>query len=126
MLELYECSNCHKMVLVTKDGSGTLVCCGKPMNRIIEKHGDEEGKEKHVPVIEKSGTGVKVKIGSVPHPMADDHYIVGIEVMGDRFLEVASLKPGDAPEKEFCVPFDQVKKVRIYCNKHGHWSAKNP
>lgn len=109
------------MVLIVNEGKGTLVCCNQPMTHIPEKQGEEEGKEKHIPVIEKTDSGIKVKVGSVPHPMVDDHYIKWIEVIGDTYLQTSTLKPGDAPEKEFCVPFDSVKKVRIYCNKHGFW-----
>jgi superoxide reductase len=111
------------MVLIVQNGAGTLVCCGQPMIRVPEKR-DEEGKEKHVPITEKTPSGIKVKVGSIPHPMVDDHYIKWIEVMGDTFLQTSTLKPGDVPEKEFCVPFEQVKKVRIDCNKHGFWTNK--
>jgi superoxide reductase len=109
------------MVLVVQDGGGTLVCCNQPMIHVQEKHADE-GKEKHVPVMEKTAGGIKVKVGSVPHPMADDHYIKWIEVMGDTFLQTTTLKPGDSPEVELCVPFDNVQKIRIFCNKHGFWT----
>lgn len=124
MLELYHCNICGQMVLVVSEGAGTLVCCNQPMIQIQEKHGEEEGKEKHIPVLEKKGDGIIVKVGSVPHPMVDDHYIKWIEVMGETFLQCATLKPGDAPEMEFCVPYEKVHKVRIYCNKHGFWTFK--
>ena len=120
MLELYHCNICGKMVLIVQNGEGTLTCCNQPMTHIPEKH-EDEGKEKHVPVMEKTPAGIKVKVGSNPHPMADDHYIKWIEVMGDTFLQTTTLKPGDAPEIELCVPFDHVQKIRIYCNKHGFW-----
>ena len=82
------------------------------MTHIAEKHGEEEGKEKHIPVVEKTNSGIKVKVGSVPHPMVDDHYIKWIEVIGDTYLQTSTLHPGEAPEKEFCVPYDSVKKIR--------------
>jgi len=122
MLELYKCELCGQIVMIVTEGEGTLVCCGQPMIQIPEKHGDQEGKEKHVPVVEKTDAGIKVKVGSVPHPMVEDHYITRIAVIGETFLQVSTLKPGDAPEKEFYVPYDKVKKVRIYCNKHGLWA----
>jgi superoxide reductase len=122
MLELYKCELCGQIVMIVAEGEGTLVCCGQPMTHIQEKHGDQEGKEKHVPIIEKTETWIKIKVGSIPHPMVDDHYITRIAVIGETFLQVSTLKPGDAPEREFCVPYDEVKKVRIYCNKHGLWT----
>jgi superoxide reductase len=111
------------MVLVVNEGNGTLICCNQPMTRIPEKHSEEEGKEKHIPVIEKTEKGVRIKVGSIPHPMVDDHYIKWIEIMGDTFLQTATLKPGESPEKEFCIPAEKVLKVRIYCNKHGFWTT---
>jgi len=127
MLSLYSCSTCGKMILVVQDGDGTLVCHDHPMTRLEEKSSDA-GKEKHLPVIEKTPHGIRVKVGSVPHPMEKDHYIKWIEVIGDTFLYTATLKPGDKPEKEFTIetgnPSGQVRKVRISCNIHGIWANK--
>jgi superoxide reductase len=124
MLALYSCATCGKMVLVVQDGDGELVCCGKPMVRMEEKS-TETGKEKHLPVIETIPGGIRVKVGSIPHPMEPAHYIKWIEVIGDTFLYTATLSPGQKPEKEFSLPAGgQVQKVRIYCNVHGVWAAK--
>jgi superoxide reductase len=123
MLALYKCEKCGKMVLVVQDGEGTLVCCQQPMVKVVEKT-EDAGKEKHVPVIEKTANGIRVKVGAVPHPMEPAHHIKWIEVMGDRFLHTATLQPGEKPEKEFCVDIAQVQKVRIYCNIHGFWVNK--
>ena len=122
MLELFQCANCGKMVLVVQEGKGTLVCCGQPMARAPEKTTDE-GKEKHAPVIEAVPNGIRVKVGAVPHPMEPDHFIRWIEVMGDTFLVTRTLKPGDAPAAEFNVDRAHVQKVRILCNKHGFWTT---
>ena len=78
-------------------------------------------KEKHVPYIEKVDGGVLVKVGKeVPHPMAEDHYIVYIEICADGTLMRKYLKPGDAPEAFFAT---DAKNVRAweYCNKHLLW-----
>jgi superoxide reductase len=123
MLEIYKCEKCGKMVLVVQDGEGTLVCCQQPMIRMAEKT-DDAGKEKHVPVIQKTAKGIKVKVGAVPHPMEKEHYIKWIEVMGDTFLHASTLQPGGNPEKEFCVDIAHVQKVRIFCNVHGFWIHK--
>jgi superoxide reductase len=124
MLELFSCDTCKKIVLVVQDGDGELVCCKKPMTPLVEKSADA-GKEKHLPVIEKVPGGIKVKVGSIPHPMEKEHYIKWIEVMGDTFLCTKSFQPGDKPEKEFAIPSGgKVVKVRIYCNVHGAWATK--
>ena len=116
--EVYKCGVCGNIVEVLHTGAGELVCCGKPMNLQNEKSHDE-GEEKHLPVIEKEGDKLIVKVGSIPHPMEEDHYIEWIEAVSDKG-EVAKvfLKPGDLPEAEF--GFD-VMSAREYCNLHGLW-----
>jgi len=122
MLELYKCSVCGNITMVVHASGGTLVCCGKPMEFLEEKTNDQ-GKEKHVPVVEKTAKGILVKVGSVPHPMEDKHYIEWIEVTSGPFLSVKGLKPGEKPETEFCIP-ETNAKARAYCNVHGLWTNK--
>lgn len=100
-------------------GAGQLVCCGQPMEPLKEKI-EDIGKEKHVPVIEKTDCGVKVKIGSIPHPMEEGHYIEWIEVIVDGKIYREFLKPGDKPEAEFCVKAKKIE-AREYCSIHGLW-----
>ncbi|MFA4849806.1 MAG: desulfoferrodoxin [Methanoregula sp.] len=121
-LEIYKCSVCGNITMVVHASNGTLVCCGKPMELQMEKT-DDTGKEKHVPIIEKSATGVLVKVGSVSHPMEEKHYIEWIEVTSGKNLSVVGLKPGEKPEAEFCTA-DTNAKVRAYCNVHGLWTNK--
>jgi len=120
-LEIYKCSVCGNIVEVMYVGGGELVCCGKPM--ILQKENTvDAAKEKHVPVIEKTADGVKVKIGSVPHPMEEKHYIQWIEIIADGKVYHQFLKPGDAPEAVFCVKAEKVI-AREYCNIHGQWKS---
>ena len=121
-LEVYKCAVCGNIVEVLHGGVGELVCCGKPMENLVTKTADE-GKEKHVPVIEKTDGGIKVKVGSVPHPMEAEHYIEWIEVIADGKAYRQFLKPGDAPEAEFVVEAAQIS-ARELCNKHGMWEGK--
>jgi superoxide reductase len=82
----------------------------------------DAAQEKHVPVVEKTATGVKVKVGSVPHPMEEKHYIEWIEVIADGRAYRQFLKPGDVPEATFNIEAGQVT-AREYCNLHGLWKA---
>jgi superoxide reductase len=100
---------------------GEPSCCGKPMKLMAENTVDA-AKEKHVPVIEKVDGGFKVKVGSVPHPMEEKHWIVLVEVMADGKVYRQYLKPGDAPEATFPIKADKVT-AREYCNLHGLWKA---
>jgi superoxide reductase len=80
--KVYKCSVCGNIVELLHDGGGELVCCGQPMEQLVENTVDA-AKEKHVPVIEKADGGVKVKVGAVPHPMEEKHYIQWIEIIAD-------------------------------------------
>jgi len=132
--QVYKCSVCGNIIEVLHAGVGELVCCGQPMNLLNEKTIDV-GNEKHVPVIEKTANGFKVKIGSIPHPMEQEHYIEWVELIADSVVYRKHLKPGDAPEAEFCIKAqeitareteqseERVPKAREYCNIHGLWKS---
>jgi len=119
--DLYRCSICKNVVEVTYAGSPALVCCGKPMDKLSEKLPENEGKEKHVPVVDAVNGGVVVKVGSVPHPMTDEHHIAFIEVLTPDKVLRAELLPGAAPEAFFSVDINDIVTVREYCNIHGLW-----
>jgi superoxide reductase len=119
--QVYKCNVCGNIVEVLHAGGGQLVCCGQPMELLAEKTKDE-GLEKHVPVIEKTDCGVRVKVGSVPHPMEEKHYIEWIEVIADGKIQRAHLKPGQKPEAEFCVKEEKLE-AKEYCNIHGLWKS---
>ncbi|HSW00445.1 MAG TPA: desulfoferrodoxin [Sedimentisphaerales bacterium] len=121
-LQVYKCSVCGNVVEVLTAGGGDLVCCGQRMENLTVKTADQ-GKEKHVPVIEKIDGGIKVKIGSVQHPMEEKHYIEWIEVISDGKAYRQFLKPGQTPEAVFNIPAGNVR-AREHCNLHGLWEAK--
>ena len=119
--QLYFCPICGNVVEVVYTGAESLVCCGEPMQLLTENSVDA-AKEKHVPVIEDNGNSVKVKVGSVPHPMLEEHYIAFIEVITtDNMVLRAELKPGDEPEAVFPVALSKVSYAREYCNLHKLW-----
>jgi superoxide reductase len=120
-LQVYKCNVCGNIVEVLHGGVGELVCCGKPMELLNEKTADA-ATEKHVPVIEKVDGGYKVKVGSVPHPMEEKHYIEWIELLADGKAYRQFLEPGSEPEAVFNVEADSVS-AREYCNVHGLWKG---
>ncbi len=112
--QIWKCNVCGNIIEVLHEGADSLVCCGQPMV-LQDENAVDAAQEKHVPVIE----GRIVKIGSVPHPMEEAHYIEWIEAVnegGERCRKF--LKPGDKPEAEFSF---EVKEARAYCNLHGLW-----
>ncbi|MFH1010105.1 MAG: desulfoferrodoxin [bacterium] len=120
--QIYKCEICGDMVEVLHPGAGTLVCCGKPMTLQVENTVDAS-KEKHVPVIEKTTAGIKVKIGSAPHPMEAKHYIEWIELIADGKSYRQFLNPGDVPEATFNIVAQKIS-AREYCNIHGLWKGE--
>ena len=117
--QVYRCSICGNIIEVLHGGDGDLICCNQPMVLMNEKT-EDVGKEKHVPVIEKTEKGIKVKIGSVPHPMEEKHYIEWIEISADGKVCKKFLKPGDKPEAEFEINANNIE-AREYCNIHLLW-----
>lgn len=118
-LQVYKCQVCENITEVIHNGVGQLVCCGKPMV-LCEENTVDASKEKHVPVVEKIAGGFNVKIGSVPHPMEEKHYIEWIEIVADGKAYRQFLKPGDAPEAVFMINASEIT-AREYCNLHGLW-----
>jgi superoxide reductase len=98
---------------------GTLVCCNQDMT-LLDENSTDAAQEKHVPVIEKTADGWRVTVGSVEHPMQDDHFIEWIELQHDDHNHIAFLKPGEKPSVEFRIAAERVS-AREYCNLHGLW-----
>lgn len=121
-IQVYRCEVCGNIIEVVHASKGRLVCCGQPM-KLLEENTVDAAREKHVPVIEKTGRGFKVKVGSVAHPMEEKHYIEWIQVIAEGKAYRQFLKPGDAPEAEFCIDAAKIT-ARAYCNLHGHWKVE--
>ncbi len=120
-LQIYRCQICGNMVEVVSVGGGTLVCCGQEMT-LLQENTTDASQEKHVPVWEKTKEGVQVSVGSVLHPMEEQHYIQFIEVITETRVLRRFLKPGEEP-KAFFPTDEKVVKVREYCNLHGLWAT---
>ncbi|MBI2353507.1 MAG: desulfoferrodoxin [Deltaproteobacteria bacterium] len=123
LLEVYKCELCGNIVEVIHGGGAALVCCGQDMTLMTENTVDA-AKEKHVPVIEIVDNGVRIKVGSVPHPMEEKHYIEWVEIIADGTAYRQFLKPGGTPEAFFPL-IPKTLTAREYCNLHGLWSARS-
>lgn len=120
-LQVYRCEVCGNIVEVLFAGGGQLVCCGQPM-KLLEENTVDASVEKHVPVVERTTEGVKVNVGSTPHPMEESHYIQWIEVIVGEKIYRQFLKPGEAPSATFRTPEGSLT-AREYCNLHGLWKS---
>lgn len=122
--KVYYCSHCGNVIESLWNGKVDVVCCGEAMKE-LKPNTIDAATEKHVPVIERNGDQVKVKIGEVAHPMSPEHYILFIEVMDGDQVYRHDLKEGDTlAETTFCIPDKgQALMARAFCNLHGFWSS---
>ena len=121
--EVFKCAGCGLVIEILDAGTCTPECCGKPMIRMKENSVDA-ATEKHVPVVAAEGSGILVKVGDVPHPMAPEHHISWIEVINGSYVNRYYLRPGEAPQAAFYVPLQPGLEVRAYCNLHGLWKKQ--
>ena len=123
MLQMYRCEKCGNIFIVGHKGACTPTCCGEEM-KLVTANTVDAAVEKHVPVVTRDGDKISVKVGSVEHPMLEEHYIASIMLETDRSLQVRYGRPTDKPEATFIVaPGETPVAVYEYCNLHGLWKA---
>ncbi len=116
----YRCAHCGNIIEKVVDKGVKVVCCGEPMGELVANTTDA-ATEKHVPVVEKAGDKITVTVGSVEHPMTEEHYIQFIVAVTDKGMQRVDLTPADKPQATFCG--SDIKEVYEYCNLHGLWKA---
>lgn len=121
-MEVYKCDLCGNIIEVLTGANGQLVCCSEPMKSLQAKTADQ-GREKHVPVVEKYDGKVVVRVGDVAHPMMENHYIEWIEILADGKVHRQFLEPGTEPKAEFCTDAENII-AREHCNVHGLWKGE--
>ena len=122
-MKFFKCEMCGNIIAFVKDSGVPIKCCGQEMTEIVAGTTDA-AQEKHVPVVEKSGDKVIVKVGDVAHPMEDDHYIEWIALETKSGNQRKPLKPGEEPKVCFRIcEGDEVIKAYAYCNLHSLWSS---
>ncbi len=119
--QIYKCNICGNMIEIIHAAAGKLMCCGQEMS-LLDENTRDASKEKHVPVIEYKDGGTLVRVGSLPHPMEEKHYIEWIEAISGNTVIRKMLKPGDQPEAFFKCALENAS-VRELCNLHGLWKA---
>ena len=122
-VKFYICEKCGNIVEKIHDSGVTPVCCGQKMTEI--KAGTvEASREKHIPVVSVKETGVEVVVGSVLHPMAEEHNISWVYLETDKGGAVKYLKAGDEPRVFFSLSDEKPVAVYAYCNLHGLWKTE--
>ena len=119
----FRCDICGNLTGLIHDSGVRMVCCNQQMTELIPNT-VEASKEKHIPVATVVGNNVKAAVGSVPHPMTEEHHIVWIYLLSEQGGQRKILKAGDVPEATFALtPNDKPLAVYAYCNLHGLWKA---
>ena len=122
-LKFFKCKKCGQIVAIIKNSGAKLVCCNEEMTEIIPSSVDAS-KEKHVPVIDVIGDLVNVSVGSVNHPMLEEHYIEWILLRTNFGNQRKTLKPNDLPMASFkLLDGEEVIEAYAYCNLHGLWRS---
>ncbi|MBQ8208133.1 MAG: desulfoferrodoxin [Clostridia bacterium] len=118
----YICEHCGNIVGLIHDAGVPMMCCGQKM-KLLEPGVVEASVEKHIPVVALEGNTVKVVVGSVAHPMTEEHSITWVYLQTDRGGQRKCLAAGGAPEVTFALADEKPIAVYAYCNLHGLWKA---
>ena len=121
--KFFICNHCKNIIGMIESSGVPVVCCGEKMAE-LKAGAVEASREKHIPVVTVEGNTVEVCVGSVTHPMAEEHYISWVYLKTDKGGQRKCLKPGDAPTVKFALAEEKPIAVYAYCNLHGLWVAE--
>ena len=121
--KFYICKHCGNIIGMIHNSGVPIVCCGENMTELVANT-TEASTEKHLPVVTVDGSTVTVKVGSVAHPMTEEHLIQWIYLETDKGGHRICLKPGQAPQAIYCLKDEKAVAVYEYCNLHGLWLTK--
>lgn len=120
--KFYGCKRCANLVELIHDAGVPVFCCGEEMY-LIEPGVIDASQEKHIPVISVDGNTVKVNVGSIEHPMTDEHSIQWVCLQTDKGSHRKELEIGKAPVVSFGLNGEVPIAVYAFCNLHGLWKA---
>lgn len=121
-MRFFICEHCKNIITFVEDSGVPVMCCGQKMTELVANTTDA-AQEKHVPVVEKDGDKLIVSVGSVEHPMTEEHHIAWIAVETKNGSQIKYLDHTEAPKVEFALGGEDVEAVYAYCNLHGLWKA---
>ena len=122
-MKFYICPHCGNSVEMIHDAGVKLMCCGQKMEELVAG-AVEASHEKHIPAVDMEGGIVNVKVGSIEHPMAENHWIEWVQVVTDKGVQRKYLNPGEAPKVKFLLANEKPLAVYAYCNLHGLWKSE--
>ena len=122
-VKFYICEHCGNVIEKVEDHGVPVMCCGQKMAELVPGV-VEASREKHIPVAVVEGDRVKVSVGSIAHPMAEEHSILWVALESDKGLYRKHLEVGAAPEAVFALADEKPIAVYAYCNLHGLWKQE--
>ena len=123
-MKFYVCKHCGNIIAYASDKKCDVVCCGEKMSELVPNTTDA-AQEKHVPVISVDGNIVTVTVGSVAHPMTEEHHIAWIALETKSGNQRKELDVTGAPDAKFAlVEGDEPVAAYAFCNLHGLWKAE--
>ena len=120
--KFYICEHCGNIVGMIHNAGVPMMCCGQKMTK-LEAGVVEASHEKHIPVVTVEGNTVRVNVGSVTHPMSEEHHIAWVYLQTNRGGQRKCLDFTGAPEVTFALADETPVAVYAYCNLHGLWKA---
>ena len=119
----YICNHCGNIIGKIKDSGVPVVCCGEKMKQLVP--GEVEASvEKHLPVVSVENNAVNVVVGSVEHPMTEEHSITWVYLETNLGGQRKGLSPKSAPKVSFALAEgEHPVAVYAYCNLHGLWKT---
>ncbi len=118
----YICEHCGNIIGMIHSAGVPVKCCGQNMTELVPGT-VEASLEKHIPVAEVEGNTVKVTVGSVLHPMIEEHSILWVYLETDKGGQRKNLEVGKDPVVTFALADEKPVAVYAYCNLHGLWKA---
>lgn len=117
--------NSEEILYLVSGKKENLKGCLKEGYGFLDSSTAEGAGEKHIPVVEKDGRKITVKVGSVFHPMTEEHSIGWIFLETRRGGQFIKLDPKGEPVGEFVLPEgDEAVAAYAYCNLHGFWKTE--
>ena len=123
MAKFYICEKCGNLVEKHENSGVSVVCCGQKMTELVPGT-VEASREKHIPLVEVKDGIVTVTVGSVLHPMTEEHLISWVYLETDRGSQKKVLSASDSPVVKFALADEKPVAVYAWCNLHGLWKTK--
>ena len=98
----YICEFCGNVIGMIHDAGVPVMCCGEEMTK-LEPGTTDGSQEKHAPVVCVEDNTVHISVGSVHHPMEEEHSIQWVYLQTDKGGHRKCLEVGKEPTVRFAL-----------------------